>query len=244
MQAHASYPVESVMIFSGFTARRGPDIPEGMPSASPHRYIAVDGPIGAGKTTIARMLAQDLEGRAILEPYEKNPFLEEFYKDRQRFAFKTQLFFLLNRYQQQLELKQQDLFQSTTICDYTFAKDRIFAQMNLSDDELTLYDTVFHLLDTRLPKPDLVVYVQASTSVMIGRIKQRKMNAERSITEEYLEQLTEAYNRYFFTYTETPLLVVNSNDIDFVKNPTDWDNLRNAILEHRQGTAHFHYVGE
>ncbi len=215
-----------------------------MTLTTPHRYIAIDGPIGTGKTTLTRMLAQDLGGRVVLEPMERNPFLSDFYKDRKRNAFKTQLFFLLNRYQQQLELKQQDLFHTITVCDYTFAKDRIFAQINLSDDELGLYDTVFQLLDDQLPKPDLVVYLQASTDVMLQRIKQRKWEAERSISEEYLEQLSEAYNRYFFSYTGTPLLVINANDQDIVNNSTDWENMRKAILEHRQGTAHYHYVGE
>lgn len=209
-----------------------------------HRYIAIDGPIGTGKTTLARMLSQDLGGRVVLEPIERNPFLGDFYRDRKKNAFKTQLFFLLNRYQQQLELKQEDLFHTITVCDYTFAKDRIFAQINLSDDELLLYETVFQLLDERLPKPDLVVYLQASTNVMLQRIKQRKMEAERNVSEEYLEQLAETYNRYFFGYAGTPLLVINANDLDIVNNPTDWENMRNAILEHRQGTAHYHYVGE
>lgn len=207
-----------------------------------HRYIAVDGPIGAGKTTLVKMLAKDLDGRYILEPVDKNPFLAEFYKDRARNAFKTQLFFLLNRYQQQLELKQQDLFQTIAICDYTFAKDRIFAQLNLSPDEQALYDTVFHLLDARLPKPDLVVYLQASPEVMLQRVRKRGANYEKGVDLEYLDQLTDAYNAYFFNYDTTPLLVVNSNDVDIVENPSDWENLRNAILSHRQGTAHYHLV--
>lgn len=215
-----------------------------MTLTTPHRYIAIDGPIGTGKTTLARMLAQDLGGRVVLEPMERNPFLGEFYKDRKKNAFKTQLFFLLNRYQQQLELKQQDLFHTITVCDYTFAKDSIFAEINLGEDELALYNTVFRLLNEQLPKPDLVVYLQASTPVMLQRIKQRKWEAERAISEEYLEHLAEAYNRYFFSYTATPLLVVNANDLDIVNQPTDWENMRNAILEHRQGTAHYHYVSE
>lgn len=215
-----------------------------MTLTTPHRYIAIDGPIGTGKTTLARMLAQDLGGRVVLEPMERNPFLGEFYKDRKKNAFKTQLFFLLNRYQQQLELKQQDLFHTITVCDYTFAKDSIFAEINLGEDELALYNTVFRLLNEQLPKPDLVVYLQASTPVMLQRIKQRKWEAERAISEEYLEHLAEAYNRYFFSYVGTPLLVVNANDLDIVNQPTDWENMRNAILEHRQGTAHYHYVSE
>ncbi len=213
-----------------------------MPLTTSHRYIAVDGPIGSGKTTLTRMLAQDLGGRVVLEPVEKNPFLADFYKDPVRNAFKTQLFFLLNRYQQQLELKQQHLFETVTICDYTFMKDYIFAQCNLSEDELALYETVYQLLDTRLPKPDLVVYLQASTEIMMKRVRQRKLACERDITGDYMEHLAEVYNRFYFTYNETPLLVVNSNDLDFVHRPSDWENLRKAILEHQMGTAHYHYV--
>lgn len=215
-----------------------------MALTTPHRYIAIDGPIGTGKTTIARMLAKDLGGRAVFEPLEQNPFLEDFYKDRARNAFKTQLFFLLNRYQQQLELKQQDLFHTITVCDYTFAKDRIFAQLNMSEAEQTLYNTIFDLLNIRLPKPDIIVYLQASTEVMMQRARQRKLAAERGLTEEYLEQLAEAYNRHYFTAIETPLLIVNANDLNIVKHPDDWDNLRTAILTHRQGTAHYHYVSD
>lgn len=215
-----------------------------MSISTPHRYIAVDGPIGTGKTTLAKMLAQDLGGRIILEPLEQNPFLGEFYKDRRKNAFKTQIFYLLNRYQQQLELKQQDLFNTVTVSDYTFSKDRIFAMINLSEDELQLYDTIYGLLDARIPKPDLIVYLQASTSVMQSRIKQRGLAEEKGISDEYLEELSDAYNRHYFSFTDIPMLVVNSNDLDIVKKVADWDNLRNAILEHRAGVAHFHYVGE
>lgn len=207
-----------------------------------HRYIAIDGPIGAGKTTLVKMLAEDLGGQAIFEPAEKNPFLGDFYKDRARNAFKTQLFFLLNRYQQQVELAQQDLFSNVTVCDYTFAKDLIFAQVNLNPDEMKLYETIYQLLDARLPKPDFVVYMQASPKVLMERIKMRGNTYEKGITEEYLEMLTNAYNNYFFNYDTTPLLVVNSSDLDYVKNPQDWEDLKRAILTHQQGTAHYHYV--
>lgn len=209
-----------------------------------HRYIAIDGPIGAGKTTLVKMLAQDLEGEAILEPAEKNPFLPEFYKDRQRNAFKTQLFFLLNRYQQQLELKQQGLFEKAVVCDYTFAKDRIFAQINLSQDEQALYETVYSLLNSQIAKPDLVIYLQATPSVLMQRIKKRGTTYEKQITLEYLEQLTDSYNQYFFTYNETPLLVVNSSDLDYVHNAGDWEEMKKTILAHRQGTAHYHYISK
>lgn len=209
---------------------------------SPHRYIAVDGPIGAGKTTLVKMLAEDLGGQTIFEPAYKNPFLEEFYRDRQRNAFKTQLYFLLNRYQQQLELQQQDLFSTLTICDYTFAKDHIFANINLNSDEKALYETVFNLLQARLPTPDLVIYMQADAPVLMQRIKKRGLDFEREISSEYLEQLTEAYSHFFFSYSASPLLVVNSTNLDFVNHPEDWANLKKTILNHKQGINHYHYV--
>jgi len=202
------------------------------------KYIAVDGPIGAGKTTLARMLAEDMGGRLILEPAEKNPFLHEFYKDRARNAFKTQIFFLLSRYQQQLELRQQDLFEQAVVSDYTFAKDWIFAGANLSEDELVLYQTVFHLLRERLPKPDLVIYVQADARVLHQRIRKRGFDYERPITEQYLEQLIDGYNRFFLSYEETPLLVVDTSEQNYLEHPEDFENIKRAILAHRGGTVH------
>ena len=202
------------------------------------QYIAVDGPIGAGKTTLANMLAEDLGAHLCLEPAEKNPFLAEFYKDRERNAFKTQLFFLLNRYQQHLELRQQDLFAQSIVSDYTFAKDLIFAKVNLSDDELALYNTVFHLLRERLPKPELVIYMRAEPKVLLQRIKKRGIDYEKPISEEYLEQLTESYNRHFMTYDETPLLVVDTSEQNYLENPEDFQNIKRAIQSHRGGTVH------
>lgn len=201
-------------------------------------YIAVDGPIGAGKTTLAKMLSEEMGAHLCLEPAEKNPFLAEFYKDRHRNAFKTQIFFLLNRYQQQLELRQRDLFARTLVCDYTFAKDLIFAKVNLSDDELVLYNTIFHLLRERLPKPDLVIYMKADSSVLLQRIKKRGVDYERPIGQEYLEQLTDSYNRYFLSYDETPLLVVDTSQQNYLENPDDFQNIKRAILSHKGGTVH------
>ena len=201
-------------------------------------YIAVDGPIGAGKTTLAKMLAEEMGGHLLLEPAEKNPFLAEFYKDRKRNAFKTQLFFLLNRYQQQLELKQQDLFRPTVVCDYTFAKDLIFAKINLSEDEQQLYMTVFQLLKEQLPKPDLVIYLRADSKVLLQRIKKRGFDYERPISEDYLESLTDSYNHYFLSYAETPLLVADTSHQNYLENPEDFANLKRAILQHRGGTVH------
>lgn len=203
------------------------------------KYIAVDGPIGAGKTTLTRMLAEDMTGTTLFEPIDANPFLQDFYKDRKRNAFKTQLFFLLNRYQQQLELKQEGKFSLPVICDYTFAKDLIFARLNLSPDELTLYETIYNMLVAQIPKPDLVIYLKADPTVMLKRIKKRGFDYERPITEDYLEGLTEAYNSYFLDYNEAPLLVVDSSAVNYEANPDDFSNLRREILNHRGGTVHF-----
>jgi len=206
-----------------------------------HSYIAVDGPIGAGKTTLVKMLAKDLSAEAIFEPAEKNPFLTDFYKDRRQNAFKTQIFFLLNRYQQQQSLKS---VKSPVICDYTFAKDKVFAKINLSKDEQTLYEKIYSLLHADLPKPELVIYMQAAPDILLERIKKRGVPYEKSLTVQYLEELTEAYNDYFFNYTECPLLVINASDIDYVKNKTDWENLKKTIVSHNKGIAHYHYVSK
>ena len=202
------------------------------------KYIAVDGPIGAGKTTLAKMLSEDMDAHLCLEPAEKNPFLSEFYKDRQKNAFKTQIFFLLNRYQQHLELRQQDLFAQTLVSDYTFAKDLIFAKVNLSEDELRLYNTIFDLLRERLPNPDLVIYMKADSKVLLQRVKKRGIDYEQPITQEYLEQLTDGYNRHFLNYAETPLLVVDTSQQNYLENPEDFQNIKRAIHSHRGGTVH------
>jgi deoxyadenosine/deoxycytidine kinase len=201
-------------------------------------YIAVDGPIGAGKTTLVKMLAEDLKGQTILEPAEKNPFLPEFYKDPQKNAFKTQLFFLLNRFQQQVELNQRDMFRPLVVCDYTFAKDWIFANINLNPDEINLYKTIFQLLYQRLPKPDLVIYLRADSKVMLNRIKKRGFDYEKPIAGGYLDKLTDAYNQYFLSYDDTPLLVVDTSHTNYQENPSDYDNLKRSILGHRGGTVH------
>jgi len=200
-------------------------------------YVAVDGPIGSGKTTLVHMLAEDFKGHAILEPSQNNPFLAEFYKDRRRNAFKTQLFFLLNRYQQQLELKQHDLFHPMTFCDYIFAKNSIFAEINLSEDEQALYRTIFQLLKERLPKPDLVIYLRADSKILLQRIKKRGIEYERPINQDYLDKLTDAYNQFFLNYNDTPLLVADTTSTDYLGNPDDYANLKREILNHRGGTV-------
>ena len=202
-------------------------------------YIAIEGPIGVGKSSLADLLAKEFNGRTLIEEVDANPFLPKFYEDIKKFAFQTQLFFLLSRYQQQKDTFQQDLFNSTVISDYLFAKDRIFAYLNLDENELSLYEQVYRLLDTRIPKPDLVIYLQASPPVLLDRIRKRDHHYEKSIKEEYLEMLIEAYNRYFFYYTDTPLLVVNTTDIDFVDNPADLSDLVREIRTMKGGAQHY-----
>lgn len=203
------------------------------------RYIALEGPIGVGKTSLTQLLAEEFKGRALLEEVEGNPFLGSFYKDRQKHAFQTQLFFLLSRYKQQKDLGQQELFNSTIVADYLFAKDKIFAYLNLDENELALYEQIYRLLDARIPKPDLVIYLQANTEVLIERIKKRDKAYEKDIKEDYIEKLVDSYNRYFFYYTDTPLLVVNTSDIDFVDSPDDLANVISEIRSIKGGVHHY-----
>jgi deoxyguanosine kinase len=207
--------------------------------AMDHRYIVVEGPIGVGKTSLVSILAERFSGRKVLEVVEDNPFLPSFYQDREKWAFQTQVFFLLSRFRQQQQLFQQDLFNSVTVSDYLFAKDRIFACLNLNGNELTLYDRVFEALGTRVAKPDLVIYLQARLDVLLQRIKKRARDFERKFDADYLESLVKAYNECFFHYSETPLLVINTSDIDFVNNEADLENLIQVIRKMRKGTHHY-----
>ena len=207
------------------------------------RYIAVEGPIGAGKTTLAQALAERTEARLVAEAAEENPFLASFYLDRRKHAFQAQLFFLLSRFQQQQALFQQDLFTQSTVADYLFARDRIYASLSLSPAELALYDRIYELLGARTVKPDLVVFLQARTDVLLGRIRRRGRDFERSVDSAYLEALAKAYGDFFFHYDETPLLVVNTSDIDLDSNARDLDALLAVIRRHRKGTQHYVPMG-
>ncbi len=202
------------------------------------RYIAIDGPIGAGKTTLANLLVERLGGRLVAEPVDENPFLASFYEDRKKHAFQTQIFFLLSRFQQQQGLFQQDLFAQVTVADYLFAKDRIFASLNLDPNELALYEQVYALIGPRTVKPDLVVYLQARQEVLLQRIRRRGRPFERHLEPSYLEALARAYGDFFFHYDETPLLVVNTSDLD-LGNPSDVDALLAVLRRHRKGTQHY-----
>lgn len=203
------------------------------------RYIAVEGPIGVGKTSLTEFLVTEFKGRVLLEDVDNNPFLNSFYQDRKKFAFQTQLFFLLSRYKQQKDLSQQELFNSTVIADYLFAKDKIFAYLNLDENELSLYEQIYRLLDARIPKPDLVIYLQARPEVLIERIKKRSKAYEANIEEDYIEKLVDTYNKYFFYYTDTPLLVINTSDIDFVSHPEDLANVVKEIRSIKGGVQHY-----
>lgn len=208
-------------------------------SAGENRYIVIEGVIGAGKTSLTRMLSDRLSAQLVLEEVEENPFLKDFYRDRARYAFQTQMHFLFSRYQQQRNLRQTDLFSDKLVSDYVFQKDRIFASLNLVDKELALYERLVGWLELDVVKPDVVVYLQASTETLMERITKRNRSFEKDMDRGYIEKLNEAYNYYFFHYTETPLLVVNTNRIDFVNQPDDFEDLLKRILSHRQGTMYY-----
>lgn len=208
----------------------------------PFRHVAVEGPIGVGKTSLVERLAARFSGVKVLEDVT-NPFLEPFYRGVPGAAFQVQVFFLLSRYQQHLELQQPELFTQLVVADYTMAKDRIFARLNLSDAEFALYDRLYTLLVPGLPKPDLVVYLEASVEVCLERIRKRGRPYERTIEAAYLRRLKEAYAEFFFHYTETPLLVVNTDDLDFVHRDQDFDALVAQMVRVQRGTQVFIPLG-
>jgi len=207
------------------------------------RYIAIEGPIGVGKSSLAQILAQKYASRLVKEEVAGNPFLERFYENPRKFAFQTQLFFLLSRYRQQRELAQGDLFEAGLVCDYILAKDKIFALINLEDDEISLYESIYKLLVSTLPKPDLVIYLQARPEVLLSRVRKRGIAYERNISLDYLRTLSDAYNEYFFHYNETPLLVVNTSEIDFVESPRDLEHLVREVKSVKRGTQHYIPLG-
>ena len=206
---------------------------------NPLRYIATEGVIGVGKSSLANKLANTYGATVIDEQFDKNPFLEDFYNDPERFAFQTQIFFLINRYRQQQELIQMDLFHTSIVCDYLFAKDRIFATLNLNEKELKLYDTIAKVMEKDIIKPDLVIYLQASTSRLMEKIRQRNRIFERNINVEYIQALNELYNNFFFHYSETSLLVINTDELDFINNEDDYHNILYEINHHHAGTKYY-----
>jgi deoxyadenosine/deoxycytidine kinase len=205
-----------------------------------HRYIVVEGVIGVGKTHLVEALARKLSGRQVKDPVDQNPFLRQFYQDRRSFAFVTQMFFLLSRYRQQGEIAQGELFERNLVSDYLFAKDRIFAYLCLSDAELALYEQLYRLLMREpFPKPDLVVYLQASTDTLMTRVKAQGKALDKALSWASLDEFNKAFNTFFFHYDESPLLVVNTNDMNLQKNPNEVEDLIGRILDVRSGTQYY-----
>jgi deoxyadenosine/deoxycytidine kinase len=207
-------------------------------------YLCIEGVIGAGKTTLCQMLSKKFNARTIMEEAEDNPFLPRFYTERRMFAFQTQLWFLVSRFRQlSMMVAQQDLFHQLTVSDYIFAKDRIFANINLDDDELGLYNHIAQVMESSITRPDLVVYLQASTDVLLKRIEQRARPYEFNMDVDYLELLNQAYNHFFFHYSSAPLLIINTNNIDFVKYSSDLEEIIEQILHAGTGTNYYQPMG-
>jgi deoxyadenosine/deoxycytidine kinase len=202
-------------------------------------FLSIEGPIGVGKTSVVERLAERLNAKTVLEENDENPFLKPFYDARPGAAFQVELFYLLSRYRQQQELLQRHLFPEATISDYIFEKSRLFAYLNLEDSELLIFEKLYGLLSESVPRPDLVVYLQASTETLMKRIRTRGRPEEGGLSEDYLSEVNRAYNHYFFHYTQTPLLVVNTSDVDFVKRPEDVDDLVKQIRTMGKGTQYY-----
>jgi deoxyguanosine kinase len=203
------------------------------------RYIAVEGPIGVGKTSLAKRLAQTFNYDIVLEKPEENPFLERFYRNPKQYALSTQLFFLFQRAQQLQDLKQDDLFEPVRVADFLIDKDRLFARQNLDPDEFVLYENVYQHLTLNAPVPDLVIYLQAPTHVLLSRIQKRGIPSEQAIEAEYLDKLNDSYTSFFHYYDSSPLLIVNSTDLDLVGNNDDYQQLVNRIMQSPQGIHYF-----
>jgi len=212
----------------------------------PHiNYLCIEGVIGVGKTSLCNIIGDRLNARLVLEDVDGNPFLSRFYANRRLYAFQTQLWFLLSRYRQLtgVTVEQRDLFHSVIVGDYVFDKDRIFAGMNLQDEEMELYDSVAGALEKSVPKPDLVVYLQASTETLVRRIEKRARSYESAIDIEYIDGLNQAYNRFFFQYTDSPLLIIDTNEVNFVEEMRDLDELAEQIVSARPGTNFYKPLG-
>ena len=203
-------------------------------------YIAIEGVIGAGKTSVAQKIATRLNARLVLERFEENPFLEKFYHNPEEYAFRTQLFFLLERYNQMQELHQEELFQNYIVSDYIFEKDKIFAYMNLNDSDLKIYEQVAGALDRNVVTPDLVVYLQSSVGRLMNNIRNRDREIEKEITEEYIDNLNEAYNYFFSRYKSSKVLIVNCEEADFVNDENDFENLMNEIFSQDTGAVKYY----
>jgi deoxyadenosine/deoxycytidine kinase len=207
---------------------------------APISYIAIEGVIGAGKTAVARQLSERLRSTLILENFEDNPYLKKFYVNTEEYAFRTQIFFLIERYTQLQKLHQKDLFESYIVCDYIFEKDKIFAYMNLSDDELKIYEMISSSMDRNIVQPDLVIYLQSPVEKLMKNIKQREREIDKDVTEEYISDLNDAYNYFFSRYKGSKVMIVNCEEIDFVNNRKDFENLVEEIFKEYRGAVEYY----
>ena len=208
-------------------------------------FIAIEGVIGVGKTSLAKLLSERHEARLVLEQFEENPFLPKFYQDRERYAFPTQMAFLASRFKQQQQIHNKDLFHQLTIADYIFEKDRIFARLNLEEDELALYDNIYNIMTGISATPDLVIYLQTTVDRLMDNIRERDREYERYITREYLEELSDAYNHFFYHYNKSPLLIINASEIDFVNNEKHLDYIDEQVFNQPiRGNTHIHIIPE
>jgi deoxyadenosine/deoxycytidine kinase len=206
-------------------------------------FIAIEGVIGVGKTSLAKLLTERHNARLVLEEFDENPFLPKFYKDRERYAFPTQMSFLASRFKQQQEMLSKDLFHQMTISDYIFEKDRIFARLNLQDDELALYDSIFNIMTGISATPDLVIYLQSNVDRLMKNIRERDRDYERQITRDYLQELSDAYNNFFHHYNKSPLMIINTSEIDFVSNEKHLDYIEEQVFNQPvRGNTHIHII--
>jgi len=212
-------------------------------TACPYNYIIVEGVIGVGKTSLCRLIAEHLGGMCILEDFESNPFIRDFYRSPEKNAFKTQLFYLISRFKQHLELPLPDLFNSPLVVDYMFQKDRIFASVTLDDNELELYNMIWEVLEPKIRPPDLVIYLQASIDRLLRRILKRGRDYEKNMSREYIEALNTAYDDFIFHYTAAPVLIVNTNDIDFVEKKEHLNDLIDIMIQPHAGITYYNPAG-
>lgn len=209
-----------------------------------YHYVVVEGPIGAGKTSLATRLSERFRTRLLLEDADANPFLPNFYKDPARYALPTQLFFLFQRADQIKDLSQRELFATPTVADFLLAKDALFARLNLDDDEFALYQQIYRHIQPRTSTPDLVIYLQAPAEVLLDRVRKRNISYERSIGTEYLERLATSYSEFFYSYSASPLLIVNSENLNFVEDDAHFDILIERIAAMRGGREFFNRAGD